>query len=278
MAKGYALCVGLNAVDKGHYGGWGGELVACESDASDMETVLASRGFQVRKLLTRAATRQAVLQAIAEAARKMDPGDIFALTNSSHGGQVPDKGSDEPDGLDETICMYDGQIVDDELYAALGAFKRGARVLVISDSCHSGSMTRAEPADAAAPGRRPQAARGMPLEVQARTYYANRAFYDEINGRQAGQRPRDATAASILLISGCMDNQTSSDGPYNGLFTGTLLRVWNGGKFAGGYKKLWKQITRLMPREQSPNFFWATARDSAFEAQTPFTIDPGTPS
>ncbi len=30
--------------------------------------------------------------------------------------------------------------------------------------------------------------------------------------------------ASILLISGCQDNQLSADGEVNGLFTGELLR------------------------------------------------------
>jgi len=39
--------------------------------------------------------------------------------------------------------------------------------------------------------------------------------------------------ASVLLISGCQDNQLSQDGAFNGLFTGTLKKVWNGGIFKG---------------------------------------------
>jgi metacaspase-1 len=272
MSKGYALTVGLNSVDRNHYGGWSGELVACEADAKDMATILKSRDFQVTTLLTQAATRQAVLHSINGVAQQAAPGDLFVFANSSHGGQVPDKEGDEQDGMDETICMYDGQIIDDELYDALGAFKPGVRVLITSDSCHSGSMAKAQGGEGAPAKGGSALVRGMPLEVQARTYYANKRFYDDILSQQASKKARDATKASILLISGCMDNQTSSDGAFNGLFTGTLLRVWNGGKFRGSYKKFWKQITSRMPKEQSPNFFWATARDAAFEAQVPFTI------
>jgi hypothetical protein len=274
MANGYALTVGLNAVDPAHYEGWSGHLVACEADARDMATILKSKGFPVTTLLTKQATREAVLQAVGKVAGSAKPGDIFVYTISSHGGQLPDQEGEESDGLDETICMFDGQIVDDELYAVLGKFAPGVRVLLLSDSCHSGTMARdVPPAGTAGPAAKlEREPRGMPLEVAARTYYAHQAMYDKLLLDPANKRARDATRASILLISGCMDNQTSSDGAYNGLFTGTLLRVWNGGKFKGSYKKFWKKITSLMPKEQSPNFFWATARDPEFERQTPFTI------
>jgi hypothetical protein len=269
--KGYALTVGLNSVDPNHYAGWSGTLVACEADARDMATVLRGRGFDVTTLLTKQATREAVLKAIADIARVARADDIFVYTNSSHGGQLPDKEGDESDGLDETICMYDGEIIDDELYAAFQGLAPGVRVLVLSDSCHSGTMTRVMPEPGANPARA-DGIRGMPLEVQARTYYAHQEMYDKLLRHPAYRRARDATQASILLISGCMDNQTSSDGAFNGLFTGTLLRVWNGGKFTGSYKKFWKKITSLMPKDQSPNFYWATARDVTFEEETPFTI------
>jgi len=79
----------------------------------------------------------------------------------------------------------------------------------------------------------------------------HKGFYDGILKQQAQKRSRDATKASVLLISGCMDNQTSSDGAFNGLFTGTLLRVWNGGKFRGSYMKFWKQISQRMPPKKT---------------------------
>lgn len=274
MAKGFALTVGLNAVDPGHYQGWSGHLVACEADAKDMAAVLQAQGFTVTTLLTRQATRDAVRNGIAAIAKEAKSGDIFIYTNSSHGGQLPDLNGDEDDGLDETICMFDGEVVDDEIYALLGKLAAGVRVLVLSDSCHSGTVLRmAQSGDMiASPPPADRVPRAMPRDVAARTYYANRAMYEKILKDPANKAARQAIKASALLISGCMDNQTSSDGAFNGLFTGTLLRVWNGGKFSGNYKKFWKKIVSLMPSDQTPNFFWATARDPVFEGQTPFRI------
>ena len=51
---------------------------------------------------------------------------------------MPNTGNDfEPDGFDETGCLYDGELIDDELYAALANFAAGVRIFVLSDSCHS---------------------------------------------------------------------------------------------------------------------------------------------
>jgi hypothetical protein len=156
----------------------------------------------------------------------------------------------------------------------LGKFAPGVRVLVLSDSCHSGTVTRVALSGETivAPPGAGRVPRAMPREVASRTYHANQKMYDEILRNPELKNARASTKASILLISGCMDNQTSSDGTFNGLFTGTLLRVWNGGKFTASYKKFWKKIVGSMPSDQTPNFFWATARDATFERQRPFTI------
>ena len=58
-----AIAIGLNSVDPGHYGGWSGDLQACEFDANDMAAIASSQGFTVEKLLTSAATRQAMMTA-----------------------------------------------------------------------------------------------------------------------------------------------------------------------------------------------------------------------
>jgi hypothetical protein len=78
--------------------------------------------------------------------------------------------------------------------------------------------------------------------------------------------------ASVLLISGCQDNQTSADGAKNGLFTQTLLEVWDEGKFRGSYRSFSKRIVKEMPPWQTPNFFTAGKPSRTFEHQQPFTI------
>jgi metacaspase-1 len=276
MAKGMALAIGLNAVDPKHYEGWSGKLNACEADANDMTDIARSRKFNVRTLLTKRATRAAVLGGIAKAAKALKAGDIFLLTYSGHGGQLPDRNGDEPDHQDETWCLYDGELIDDELYTALGRFAPAVRVLALSDSCHSGTVTKeayyaARATRAAGTGAPMIRYRAMPREVALRTYRAHRAMYDK---RQQSVKPNaeDALRASTILISGCQDNQLSQDGDFNGLFTANLLRVWNEGHFSGDYRKFHQDIRRHMPPDQTPNFFTTGAQNRAFEKQPPFTV------
>ena len=76
----------------------------------------------------------------------------------------------------------------------------------------------------------------------------------------------------VLLLSGCMDNQTSMDGDDNGAFTGMLKKVWNGGKFAGNYRKLRDKFVASMPSTQTPNYYCIGGANKIFEGQKPFTI------
>jgi hypothetical protein len=78
--------------------------------------------------------------------------------------------------------------------------------------------------------------------------------------------------ASTILISGCQDNQLSQDGDFNGLFTASLLRVWNEGHFRGDYRAFHRSIRRSMPPDQTPNFFTTGASNRVFENQTPFAV------
>ena len=154
MARGISLHIGLNKVDPDQYGGWDGTLNACESDANDMKAIADSRGFESNILLTSDASAEAVLAGIDRAAGELDSGDMFLLTYSGHGGQVPDRDDEgETDGSDETWVAYDREIVDDELYARWAKFKPGVRILVLSDSCHSGTVTRRIDAERPEPGR-----------------------------------------------------------------------------------------------------------------------------
>ena len=171
MPKGISLHIGLNRVDPAQYEGWDGALAACEFDAKDLATIARKRGFKSSDLiLTRQATSKTLIDAIGAAAKKLSKGDLFLLTYSGHGGQVKDTNGDEKDGRDETWVLYDRQIVDDELYALYRKFKAGVRIFVLSDSCHSGTVTRAVPAFLEAGPR----ARFMPLEVGDRVYKAHK--------------------------------------------------------------------------------------------------------
>ena len=283
MPNGIALTIGINSVDPAHYGGWTGDLNACEADAEDMTAIAAERKFRVTTLKTSSATRQQVQKEITAAAKALKSGDMFLLTYSGHGGQLPDLNSDEPDATDETWCLYDGELVDDELYALLGKCAKAVRILVFSDSCHSGTVvkfayyhgtTMTREGENNSNGVR---YRNMPRDVAMRTYRANREFYDPILRDEKLKKAAGNVKASVLLISGCQDNQLSLDGDFNGLFTANMLRVWKDGAFNTGrakrsYKDFHKAIVNRMPPTQTPNYFFIGAENKAFEAQAPFTL------
>jgi metacaspase-1 len=281
MAKGISLHIGLNGVDPAHYSGWDGPLKACEADAQDMASLAKTGGFSASLLLTKKATRAAVIAGIEAAAGKLEAGDLFFLTYSGHGGQIPDKNGDEPDLEDETWCLYDGELIDDELWELWSGFGQDVRVLVLSDSCHSGTVVRAaydeltragvvrKPVSRAGGGDAP-VFRAMPDDVALRTYRAHQQFYDKL-ADALPEKPSPVTA-SVRLISGCQDNQLSQDGAFNGLFTGTLLRVWNNGKFQGDYAGFHREIVKRMPPTQSPNQMLVGRHSAAYDAQRPFAI------
>jgi hypothetical protein len=282
--KGISLHIGLNRVDPIHYAGWKGELSACENDARDMETIATSQGFVAQSLLTKAATSTAVLDVMEKAAKELFEDDFFLLTYSGHGGQINDAGNDEPDGLDETWVLFDRQLVDDELYAAWSLFRPSVRVLVLADSCHSGTMTKAMFLDPtpylAHLNTRVRASTGanlrpkfLPPDVQAKIYKERATLYGDIR-RKTPRREKVNAECSVILISACQDNQVAMEGTKNGLFTETLLRVWDKGRFQGGYHHFRNAVGGMMPPTQSPKYTIVGHRERAFEHQRPFSIVP----
>jgi hypothetical protein len=273
MSTGISLCIGLNSVNPEHYSGWSGPLLACEADAYDMHAIANSKGFSSSTLLTQSATRKAVIASINDAAARLQSGDIFMISYSGHGGQLPDLNNDEEaDATDETWCLFDGELVDDELYVMWAGFRPGVRILMFSDSCHSGTISRdlyyaRNPSSIA-----PDGYRAMPREVAMSVYQNHRDMYDTILTSISKEEARGKVQASVVLISGCQDHQLSADGSFNGRFTGMLKSVWNGGKFKGDYRQFHAAITKNMPPDQTPHISQVGVMDAAFIKQSPFQI------
>jgi metacaspase-1 len=282
MARGISVHIGLNKVDPEHYDGWDGALTACENDANDMESLAQSRGFETSKLLTQQATADAITNAIESAAGELKSGDIFFVSYSGHGGQVEDKNSEEEDTSDETWLAYDRQIVDDELYALWTKFEDGVRIIVLSDSCHSGSVTRrigdresvpdpVETAEKAA--QQSPRFRALPRDKMIATYEQHQDLYDGIQKQvPSSETSESQVGAMVMLISGCQDDQLSRDGFTNGAFTGKLLEVWNDGAWRGSYPTFHEAIQSQMPEDQQPNYYTVGAPNPDFEQQDPFTV------
>jgi hypothetical protein len=263
-----------------------------------MKTIADSRGFSSTLIRTKEATAERVLGEIREAAKKLEGGDILLLTYAGHGAWIPDP--EEPGKKVGTWVLYDRMVISHELYRLWGDFKPGVRIFVISDSCHSGTVTRFMVANfyAGFPlsttlrdfrghyterGDEGEEAikkagvgsdfleRGMPPDVRQNLLVLQKAFYEQLS-RDNPRSLRDAIGASVLLISGCQVNQTSADGLNNGLFTAALLLVWDKGHFHGDYPEFHRRIIHRLPATQVPNYFKVGVENPLFEHQTPFQI------
>jgi metacaspase-1 len=299
MARGLSIHIGLNNVDPNSYQGWDGQLRACEADAHSMREIAQSRGFTPKAILTKEATAERVLGEIRDASKNLKTGDILMLTYSGHGGWVPDP--EQAGKRVDTWVLYDRMVISHELYRLWGHFEPGVRIFVTSDSCHSGTVIRNMLArfysefarsavstrdfGASATERGDEGAeaikkavvgddffeRGMPAEVHEKLLVSNQTFYQQLIKDNPASL-RDAIGATVLLISGCQDNQTSADGLRNGLFTAALLLVWDNGRFRGDYPDFCDTIMHHMPDIQVPNYFKVGAPNEAFERQTPFQV------
>jgi hypothetical protein len=253
-----------------------------------MQHIADSLNYKSALLTDPEATAQVVLEAISDTAARCQPGDIVMFTFSGHGGQVDDVSGDEPDEQDETWVLYDRMLLDDEIYAALAQFDQGVRIAATSDSCHSGTvfrdvytqLTQFPPLAreyGVLPKKRgatllknlPVELRRIPADVQQWNVEQNQAFYRSVKRSTRDVEPR----ASIILISGCQDNQLAADGTVNGLFTEKLLEVWDAGHFLGDYDQFRKEIAARMPATQSPNLQRVGIDSPNFDSQTPYTVE-----
>jgi Caspase domain len=94
-------------------------------------------------LLNEAATRENLSAAIDELSGRMGPDDRFVFFYSGHGDQVSRETPEaaDPDGLDETIELYDGAISDNEFHDLLTRIP-ARQSLIVLDSCFSGGFAK----------------------------------------------------------------------------------------------------------------------------------------
>ncbi len=139
MAK-KAVCIGIN-----NYPAPLSDLRGCLNDADDWANLLkADFGFDsVTQLKDGQATHAAMTGALQDLVAGAAADDVLVYTYSGHGTWVPDGGVlDEADNRDEALCAYDGLIIDDEIRGIIAEMTPGARLTVISDSCHAGTVSR----------------------------------------------------------------------------------------------------------------------------------------
>jgi hypothetical protein len=271
MPFGISIHIGVNYVDKKHYG-TRAELPYCLNDAEKMYALAGGLGFKSVKLLDEKAKSTDLLWILDNAAIELNAGDILFLSFSGHGRQFQDLNGDEEDHYDEAWVLYDRMLIDDELYLALARFKKGTRILVISDSCHAGTITKSF--DEIAAMGNDEYGKLMKTEADL-IYQRNKNRYDPIL-KSISPKVRNEITASVILLAACQDNQKALAQAPNGekysLYTHYLLRTWNYGNFKGNYRRFSEIIGMNMPKTQVPNYFFSGHPNHFFENQKPFTI------
>lgn len=260
MAK-HALCIGIN-----DYPGTDSDLAGCVNDANDWTKALTSRGFTVEKLSDRKATGKAMREAIGATVTQAKAGDLVVVQYSGHGSYVPDEDGEEPDGTDECLCPYDimsnGPITDDELYDLYSARERGVKIVMISDSCHSGTVARF------APITTPPTVRGRRAPQRKVRFLPPSVFLSRREAAKLGILARGLRRSSppgrhaALLMAGCQDYEYSYDayfsGRPNGAFTFVALRALDSLPARASYATWFTRIRSGLPSQQypqTPNLF-----------------------
>ena len=255
MAK-RALCIGIN-----DYPGTGSDLAGCVNDAHDWRAALEQRGFQVRQLLDGQATKQAMVAAIQELVQVADSGDIVIVQYSGHGSYIFDANSDEPDGTDEVLCPHDiaqnRPLSDDELHDLFSERQRGVKIVLISDSCHSGTVARL------APALEPQAAARRVRFLPPATFLPADALVGAGTQVRALRRPASPPGRhAALLMAGCQDTEYSYDAQFggrpNGAFSYVALRALEALGEGATYQDWYQAIRGRLPSTdypQTPNLF-----------------------
>jgi len=253
MAK-HALCIGIN-----DYPGTGSDLAGCVNDANDWATVLGKRGFSVQRLRDRQATGKAMRNAIGATVTGAKPGDIVLVQYSGHGSFVPDENGDEPDGTDECLCPYDiqtnGPITDDELFDLYGAHQQGVKILMISDSCHSGSVAKFAPITTP-PTMKGKAAPQRKVRFLPPSVFLTRTEAAKLGVRRAMRASSPPGRYAALLMAGCQDTEYSYDayfqGRPNGAFSFVALRALSTLPANATYAAWFKAIRTALPSQQYP--------------------------
>ena len=275
-----SLHLGLNTVSQQHYGNNIADLDFCVADAEAMRDLARDQGFDATLLTDAAASRDALKDALSQAARDLQSGDILIFSYAGHGGQLPDFNQDEMGGpdmdrLDETLCLFDGQFVDDELFALWSQFREGVRLVAVFDSCHSGSVVRAP--SSLRPGPEVKS-RNMSLASASKVYRQNEAFYRSLPLTAPGPDPSIINReldypikASLLQLSACQSNQLATETLGHGLFTQSLLETFAVAPSRYGYSAFMDRIAARMPADQTPKYWQLGPRNRPFEEQSVFS-------
>ena len=233
----------------------GGDLLGAERDARVMRDVLVERwgvdSANTLMLLGREATKEAVRTSITSwLAERAGPGDLAIFYFAGHGSQAFDLDGDEPDGLDETLAPADvlplssaNDIRDDEFRTWLSSIRTD--VVVILDSCHSGTATRA------ANMRTRSLERAIPSEAGREPSNVRRGYDPETMADATTTVLELAAAApNQAALEGPLDASVSPSGEHGGMFTRYLAAALREAPPSATYEEVLSRVAERLEYEE----------------------------
>lgn len=140
-----ALFVGINTYP-GH------ELFGCVNDVTEMRNLLVEKhgwaSEDIRFLQDQKATRAAIVEGLRWLGDGAGEGDVRLFQFSGHGTRKHDETGDEQDGWDESLVPHDYFATDELLLddtirkETLAVLRRKAHLVMLMDSCHSGTVNK----------------------------------------------------------------------------------------------------------------------------------------
>jgi hypothetical protein len=238
-----ALCVGINDYPFGDEN----DLQGCVNDANDWASLLKTHfGFtDVKQLLNSDATKANIVAGIKGLLYGAAAGDVLVFTNASHGTYLANTDGDE-DKYDEAICPHDTDsdnlLVDDELRELFKNIPDGVRLSVISDSCHSGSVTRLKVREY----RRNR-------QLNPRVFGGKELSPTDLSTARAKKEKYPESGMKEILLSGCKSNQTSADAYINNDYHGAMsyhaIKAITDADYNLTYAELHERLVSLLAEE-----------------------------
>jgi hypothetical protein len=212
------------------YKGTENDLSGCNNDMTLAKGFIPD--FQIRQWMDAEVLRKTFREQLLYAKQNAVSGDVIIVAYSGHGSYVPDIHGDEPDKIDETLYLYDGNFDHDEIEGILKDVPDGILFVLFLDSCFSGNKPRDLNSKI----------RFMPPKESLPSY----------NKVKRAIRSLD----NVIVFSACAENETSADAEINGTFNGAFsYYLWNTLKREYTYREWFKQVCLYLPNknfEQHP--------------------------
>ena len=249
-----AFCVGIN-----DYPYEGNDLNGCVNDANAWaELLVNSFDFSqsdVKIIYDSEATKGNIIDGVKDLLAGAQSGDVLVFTNSSHGSYIADTSGDEP-MYDEIICPYDIQdavLVDDELRTLFSDLPKGVQLTVISDSCFSGTVTRAGLRENLPGTRTPDDRRVRFLSPALR---GDKIILNPWRARPKKLNKYPESQMKEILISGCTDKEYSYDafieGKYHGAMTYHAIKAIQDAECKLTYAQLEERLISMLEESEYP--------------------------